>query len=62
VRGRIASEGAFVDGLAGMKMRVIQVGGSWVAHGVDVPTGLAAVKAIDERFEAATSIRSRRNS
>lgn len=52
--------------LAGMKMRVIQVRGSWkdyvdihtlVTHGVDVPTGLAAAKAIDERFEAATSIR-----
>jgi hypothetical protein len=28
-----------------------------VTHGVDVPTGLAAAKAIDERFEAATSIR-----
>jgi hypothetical protein len=41
--------------LAGMKMRVIQVRGSWkdyvdihtlVSHGIDVPSGLAAAKAI----------------
>ena len=41
--------------LAGMKMRVIQVRGSWkdyvdihslVSQGIDVPTGLAAAKAI----------------
>ena len=52
--------------LAGMKMRVIQMRGSWkdyvdihtlVENGVDVPTGLAAAKAIDRKFEAATSIR-----
>src|SRR5580704_11978413 len=50
-RVRVAS---LVD-LAGMKMRVIQVRGSWkdyvdihtlVLHGIDVPTGLAAAKAI----------------
>lgn len=52
--------------LAGMKMRVIQVRGSWkdyvdihtlVSHGVDVPTGLAAAKAIDRKFDPVTSIR-----
>ena len=52
--------------LAGMKMRVIQVRGSWkdyidihtlVLHGIDVPTGLAAAKAIDRNFDPATSIR-----
>ena len=52
--------------LAGMKMRVIQVRGSWkdyvdihtlVSHGIDVPTGLAAAKAIDRKFDPATSIR-----
>ena len=52
--------------LAGMKMRVIQVRGSWkdyvdihtlVLHGIDVPTGLAAAKAIDRRFDPVTSIR-----
>jgi hypothetical protein len=52
--------------LAGMKMRVIQVRGSWkdyvdihalVSHGIDVPTGLAAAKAIDGRFDPVTSIR-----
>ena len=52
--------------LAGMKMRVIQVRGSWkdyvdihtlVSHGVDVPTGLAAAKAIDRSFDPTTSIR-----
>jgi hypothetical protein len=52
--------------LAGMKMRVIQARGSWkdyvdihtlVSHGIDVPTGLAAAKAIDRRFDPVTSIR-----
>jgi|SRR5215472_9598874 len=52
--------------LAGMKMRVIQVRGSWkdyvdihtlVSHGIDVPTGLAAAKAIDRNFDPVTSIR-----
>ena len=52
--------------LAGMKMRVIQVRGSWkdyvdvhtlVSHGVNVPTGLAAAKAIDRNFDPVTSIR-----
>jgi hypothetical protein len=52
--------------LAGMKMRVIQVRGSWkdyvdihalVSHGIDVPTGLAAAKAIDWTFDPITSIR-----
>ena len=61
-RVRVAS---LVD-LAGMKMRVIQVRGSWkdyvdihtlAAHGIDLPTGLAAAKAIDRSFDPATSIR-----
>jgi hypothetical protein len=52
--------------LAGMKMRVIQVRGNWkdyvdihtlVSHGVDIPTGLAAAKAIDRSFDPVTSIR-----
>jgi len=52
--------------LAGMKMRVIQVRGSWkdyvdihtlVTHGIDVSTGLAAAKAIDRNFDPITSIR-----
>lgn len=52
--------------LAGMKMRVIQVRGSWkdyvdihalVSHGIGVPTGLAAAKAIDSRYDPAISIR-----
>jgi hypothetical protein len=52
--------------LAGMKMRVVQVRGSWkdyvdihalVSHGIDVPTGLAAAKAIDRNFDPITSIR-----
>jgi len=52
--------------LAGMKMRVIQVRGSWkdyvdihalTSHGIDLPTALAAAKAIDKRFNPATSIR-----
>jgi hypothetical protein len=52
--------------LAGMKMRVIQARGSWkdyldihtlVSHGIDVPTALAAAKAIDRNFHPAISIR-----
>jgi hypothetical protein len=52
--------------LAGMKMRVIQVRGNWkdyvdihalVSNGIDIPTALAAGRAIDSRFEAGTSIR-----
>jgi len=52
--------------IAGMKMRVIQVRGSWkdyvdihtlVTSGIDVATGLAAAKAIDRRFDPITSIR-----
>jgi hypothetical protein len=52
--------------LGGMKMRVIQVRGSWkdyvdihtlVSHGIDVSTGLAAAKAIDRNFDPVTSIR-----
>jgi hypothetical protein len=59
---RVAS---LVD-LAGMKMRVIQVRGSWkdymdihalATSGVDLPTGLAAAKAIDKSFDPVTSIR-----
>jgi len=61
-RVRVAS---LVD-LAGMKMRVIQVRGSWkdyvdihalVSHGIDLATGLAAARAIDRSFDPATSIR-----
>ena len=61
-QARVAS---LVD-LAGMKMRVIQVRGSWkdyidihtlVANGIDVTTGLAAAKAIDRSFDPATSVR-----
>lgn len=49
-----------------MKTRVIQARGNWkdyidihtlVLNGVDMPTALAAAKAIDSRFEPATSIR-----
>ena len=52
--------------LAGMKMRVIQMRASWkdymdihalVEHGIDVPTGLAAARAIDARFAPELSIR-----
>ena len=52
--------------LAGMKMRVIQVRGSWkdyvdlhtlATNGVDVPTALAAAKAIDYNFDPRISIR-----
>lgn len=42
--------------LAGMKMRVIQLRGSWKDY-VDIPTALAAARAIDSRFNPATSIR-----
>ena len=61
-RVRVAS---LVD-LSGMKMRVIQVRGNWKyyvdihalkSHGIDLPTALAAAKAIDRRFNPATSIR-----
>jgi len=61
-RVRVAS---LID-LAGMKMRVIQVRGSWkdyvdihtlATQGVDVPTGLAAAQAIDPSFDPITSIR-----
>jgi hypothetical protein len=61
-RVRVAS---LVD-LAGMKMRVIQVRGNWkdymdihalASHGIDLPTALAAAKAIDKTFDPATSIR-----
>jgi len=61
-RVRVAS---LVD-LAGMKMRVIQVRGSWkdyadihalAKHGIDIPTALAAARAIDSQFNPATSIR-----
>ena len=52
--------------LAGMKMRVIQVRGSWkdyvdlytlASNGIDVATGLAAAKAIDRNFDPGISIR-----
>jgi hypothetical protein len=61
-RVRVAS---LVD-LAGMKMRVIQVRGSWkdyvdihalASNGIDLATGLAAARAIDRSFDPATSIR-----
>src|SRR5580704_12024903 len=61
-RVRVAS---LVD-LAGMKMRVIQVRGSWkdyidihalASHGIDLPMGLAAATAIDRSFDPAISIR-----
>jgi hypothetical protein len=61
-RVRVAS---LVD-LAGMKMRVIQVRGNWkdyvdihtlASHGIDLPTALAAAKAIDKNFDPAISIR-----
>jgi hypothetical protein len=63
--GSLVQVASLVD-LAGMKMRVIQVRGSWkdyvdihtlVSHGIDVPTGLAAAQAIDRKFDPATSIR-----
>ena len=49
-----------------MKMRVIQVRGSWkdyvdihalASNGIDLATGLAAAMAIDKSFDPATSIR-----
>jgi hypothetical protein len=52
--------------LAGMKMRVIQVRGSWkdyvdlhtlALHGVDIALGLAAAKAIDRSFDPGISVR-----
>jgi hypothetical protein len=52
--------------LAGMKIRVIQVRGSWkdyvdlhtlAANGVDIATGLTAAKAIDRNFDPSISIR-----
>jgi hypothetical protein len=61
-RVRVAS---LVD-LAGMKMRVIQVRGSWkdyvdihalASHGVDIPTGLASARAIDPQFNPAISLK-----
>ncbi len=61
-RVRVAS---LVD-LAGMKMRVIQVRGSWkdyidihalASHAIDLQTGLAAAAAIDKTFDPAISIR-----
>jgi len=61
-RVRVAS---LVD-LAGMKMRVIQARGSWkdyvdihalVSHGIDVPTGLAAARAIDRSYDPAITLR-----
>ena len=61
-RVRVAS---LVD-LAGMKMRVIQVRGSWkdyvdihalAQHGIDVPTAIAAARAIDAQFNPTISIR-----
>jgi hypothetical protein len=55
--------------LAGMKLRVIQVRGNWkdyldihtlVLHGIDLPNGLAAAKAIDRSFDPTISIRALR--
>ena len=52
--------------LAGMKMRVIQMRGSWkdyvdihalVCHGIDLSAALGAAKAIDRSSEPSTSIR-----
>jgi hypothetical protein len=63
--GSLVRVASLVD-LAGMKMRVIQMRGSWkdyidihalVANGVDIATGLAAASVIDGKFEPATSIR-----
>ena len=64
-RGSRVQVASLVD-LAGMKMRVIQVRGSWkdyvdlhtlAVHGVDVATGLAAAKGIDRNFDPGISIR-----
>ena len=61
-RVRVAS----LTDLAGMKMRVIQVRGNWkdyvdlhalALQGIDLPTALAAAKAIDTSFDPAISIR-----
>jgi nucleotidyltransferase AbiEii toxin of type IV toxin-antitoxin system len=63
--GSRVSVASLVD-LAGMKMRVIQVRGSWkdyvdihalASNGSDRTTGLAAAMAIDQSFDPATSIR-----
>lgn len=52
--------------LTGMKLRVIQMRGSWkdyadihalVSHGIDIPTGLAAARAIDAKFQPEISVR-----
>lgn len=52
--------------LAGMKLRVIQVRGSWkdyvdvhalVLHGIDIRMALAAARAIDARFQPEISLR-----
>jgi hypothetical protein len=64
-RGSRVQVASLVD-LAGMKMRVIQVRGSWkdyvdihtlATNGIGVPTGLAAAKAIDSSFDPMTSVR-----
>lgn len=52
--------------LAGMKLRVIQMRGNWkdyvdihalVLYGIDIPTGLAAARAIDAAFQPEISVR-----
>jgi hypothetical protein len=52
--------------LAGMKLRVTQVRGNWknyvdihalASHGIDIPTGLAAARAIDGAFRPEISLR-----
>ena len=52
--------------LAGMKLRVIQMRGSWkdyvdihalVSHGIGIPTALAAARAIDAKFQPEISLR-----
>jgi len=52
--------------LAGMKMRLIQMRGSWkdyvdihalVSHGIDLSMGLGAAKGIDRSFDPSVSIR-----
>ena len=64
-KGSRVQVASLVD-LAGMKMRVIQMRGSWkdyvdihalVKNGIDVVMGLAAARAIDRGFEAALSVR-----
>lgn len=63
-RSRV-SVASLVD-LAWMKMRVIQMRGSWkdyidihalASHGIDIPTALGAARAIDPKFNPAISIR-----